>query len=494
MTKINSNLKKNYWFSQLDIFGSAYGFLTDGNDKFKSNSGALLTVCYCIIVIALFFGFGLDLYQRKNPRVSFNTETVPYFLKNMSNAEFTYAFRIEDTNGLMVENPKLFYPTVGYIGMEMENGTWALKVGDYQKVKKCHEVTNYTLKESYYGISLKNWYCIDFDGKRLGGNWNGNFVYTFLIQILQCTNSSQNNNTCLPQDQTEKAFVNNLSGGNFFYSDLFVSTQPAMNNFSQPLGSTLINNYEMLNLQFTRRKVQTFKTTRIDNDVGWFFSDFKEESLISSESIRPDLTLKEKWSQNVLYTTYLYLGNTIDSYNRSYTKVQEVIASIGGFAKFFHTVLFFFHFSIGKVYKNLILIQAVPFNEDSFDLRPKTGSSRQGNVKLGNLVFKKFEKKKNFERPKNFDDIREKVNYWAYFRRFVCGCSKYSERNNVLNKYQHYDKYFTKALDVVSYIKIYNQFKIFKKVMLDENQLQLFEFIKPELKKSKENRKSYFNT
>jgi hypothetical protein len=483
MTSKKKGSDKSYWFSQLDIFGSAYSFLTDGNDKFKSDSGSLLTIIYCIIVIALFFGFGLDLYQRKNPRVSFNTETVPYFLQDMSNANFTYAFRVEDNYGHMVDKPNLLYPAVGYVGMELENGTWALKIGDYQRVKKCHDVANYTMKEAYYNISLLNWYCLDFDGKKMGGNWNGNFVYYFMIQILQCTNSTQNNHTCLPQEQIEKNFVNEITGSNLFYSDLSMTIQPAMNNFSAPLSSTLVNNYEMLNLQFTRRKVQTFKTTKIDNDVGWFFSDFKQETIITTDTIRPDFTLKDKWNQNVLYNTFLYLGNTHDTYSRSYTKVQEVIASIGGFAKFFHTMLFFLHFSIGKVYKNLILIQAIPFNEDSFNLQPKNSSPRKNPAKLGPLVFKRFEMKKTLERSKNFNDIREKVNYWAYFKRFVCKCGKNPHSNDVLNKYKYYDKYFTKAMDVVSYINLYNQFKLLKKVLLDENQLLLFELLKPELKK-----------
>lgn len=484
---------KTYWFSQLDIFGSAYVFLKDGNEKFKSNSGAILTIIYCVIVVALFMGFGLDLYERKNPRVSFNTGTVPYFLQNMSNLNFTYAFRVEDSNGLQIENPSLFSPIIAYIGMEMQNGSWALKAGNYLQAKKCHDVANYTLKEDYYNISLKNWYCLDFDGVKIGGNWNGNFVYTFLIQILQCTNSTQNNNTCLSQEEMEKAFVNPLNGGNFFYSDLFLSIQPAMNNFTHPIGSTLVNNYEMLSLQFTKRKVQTFKTTRIDNDVGWFFPDYKEESTITSESIRPDFTMKDKWTQNVLYNTYLYLGNTVDSYNRSYTKVQEVIASIGGFAKFFHTALFFMHFSIGKVYKNLILIHALPFNEDSFALRAKVDSPKKAATKLGLLVFKKFEVRKNLDRPgSKIADMMDKVSYYAYFKRFVCRCNK-NTSNNTLNKYKHYDRYFTKALDVVSYVKLYNQFKILKKVLMDKNQLLLFKLTKPELNRKKKQKEENYD-
>jgi hypothetical protein len=475
--------KTNLWFSQLDIFGSEYVFLTDGNEKFKSNSGSVLTIIYCIIVVALFFGFGIDLYQRNNPRVSFNTETVPNFPKNMSNLDFTYAFRIEDNTGLMVDRPNLLFPMLGYAWMQLENGVWTQKMGGPIPVKKCHDVANYTLKESYYNVSLANWYCIDFDGKTLGGTWSSNFVYFFFIQILQCTNSTLNNNSCLPQHEIEKTFNNEYTGSSLFYSDLSMFIQPAMNNFTHPIGSTLVNNYEMLNLQFTRRKVQTFKTTKINDDIGWFFSDVKQQSIVTTESMRPDFTLKDKWNQNVLYNTFIYLGNTYDTYNRSYTKIQEVIASIGGFAKFFHTTLFILHFSIGKVYKNLILIETIPFNEDSLNMTTRE-SPRRHRSKIGSLVFKRFEIKKSFEKTKNFNEVREKLNYWAYFKRKVCKCQTNPNGSDVLNKYKYYDEYFTKAMDVVSYIKLYNQFKILKKVFMDENQLLLFNLLKPELKKN----------
>jgi hypothetical protein len=43
-------------------------------------------------------------------------------------------------------------------------------------------------------------------------------------------------------------------------------------------------------------------------------------------------------------------------------------------------------------------------------------------AKIGSLVFKRFEIKKTFEKTKNFKEVREKVNYWAYFKRKVCKC------------------------------------------------------------------------
>jgi hypothetical protein len=242
----------------------------------------------------------------------------------------------------MVDRPNLLFPMLGYVWMQIENGVWMQIMWGLMPVKKCHDVANYTLKESYYNVSLANWYCIDFDGETLGGSWSSNFVYFFFIQMVQCTNYTLNNNSCLPQKEIEKSFVNEYTGISLFYSDLSIFIRPAMNNFTHPIGSTLVNNYEMLNLQFTRRIVQTFKTTKINNDIGWFFSDVKRESIVTTESMRPDLTLKDKWNENVLYNTFIYLGNTYDTINRSYTKIQEVIALIGGFAIFFMQQSLFF--------------------------------------------------------------------------------------------------------------------------------------------------------
>ena len=95
----------------------------------------------------------------------------------------------------------------------------------------------------------------------LGGGWDGNFVKALSINVYQCQNSTENNSTCATQDKFEKSFYssNGLVTSNFFFSDLTLYAQPQLNNLEKPLSSYLVNNYQMLNLEFTKRKIQNLQ-------------------------------------------------------------------------------------------------------------------------------------------------------------------------------------------------------------------------------------------
>jgi hypothetical protein len=283
----NSNLL-NY----LDIFGVSYNFLVEGGNKKKTIGGAILSIIYGFLFIGLFFGFGIDLYQRKRPKVSFSTVIDNYKEIPLSNNNFTYAYRVEDQLGKMITDESLIYNIVAYFKFSLVNGTW---IQDFQKfldIKKCRDLTNIKEKENYYNTSLHDWNCIDFDNITLGGNWDGNFVYGILINTYQCSNLTNNRN-CYSQDFIKKSFQNDLTSNNLFFSQMSMEVLPSMDDFENPLKTTLVNNYQILNLGLTKRKVNTFKSTKMKNDVGWFFSDVNEFSLSCGDSILDDFSFKD---------------------------------------------------------------------------------------------------------------------------------------------------------------------------------------------------------
>ena len=71
-------------------------------------------------------------------------------------------------------------------------------------------------------------------------------------------------------------------------------------------------------------KIQTFKNTKMINDVGWFFSDVYDISTVSGDSILTDFSFKDTWSQDIVYSQFLYFGRKTEIFNRSYTKIQEI--------------------------------------------------------------------------------------------------------------------------------------------------------------------------
>jgi hypothetical protein len=160
--------------------------------------------------------------------------------------------------------------------------------------------------------------------------------------------------------------------------------------------------------------VTTFKTTSIVNDIGWFFNDIIEDSIYTVDTILPDFSLKLPWEQDILFTQFLYFGKNFEVYNRSYTKIQEVFATIGGFRKSFYFAIFLIYNLSYSCYKNLLLISHVPITDSEVGYSPrkrardlilKNNTCYFGKDKLEN--FDKFEKCEKYEKCEKCEKIDE---------------------------------------------------------------------------------------
>ena len=190
-----------------DIFGMQYQFLRNGNLKYKTKAGFIITLIYLIIVIALFLGFGIDMYTRKNPKFSFNSITQPYKEKILTNNQFLYAYRIEDKYGIEIRDDSFFKLKLMYFKHKLIDGIWQSIKSEWNLQKtRCSDIPNINIKENYYNISLKNWFCIDFENQTIGGNWDGDFNNLFVVTTQICDNTTSNNYTCQPNDTIIKKF------------------------------------------------------------------------------------------------------------------------------------------------------------------------------------------------------------------------------------------------------------------------------------------------
>lgn len=346
--------------SSIDSFGINFNFQVNGNEKLKTASGAMITIIYVIILVGLFMGFGIDLYERKKPKVSLNTDAKEYSEVKLSNKNFTYAFRLEDKWGQKIDDKSKVYNEIGYIHSVNENGTWNQYSEKKLPITNCSELPFTKMKEEYYNISLKDWNCINFDNLTLGGNWDGNFVYGLIIYTKQCTNDT--NRICSSKEDIKKIISLDDEPSALFYSDLSLEIFPRMQEIDSPLKTNFVNRYEILNLGLYKRKVQTYKITNMVNDVGWFFPEIKnEDSIVSSDFVLSDFTFKPTWTIDILYTQIIYLGRKIDTYNRSYVKIQEVFASIGGFSRICFFLINCLYRYLADTNRSLYLLSNISF-------------------------------------------------------------------------------------------------------------------------------------
>jgi len=462
---INDNFHEPSFFEYLDVIGLKFNFKVDGKEQYRTKFGAFLTIFYVFFSIGLFFGFGVDLYQRKNPKVSYNNKIIPHEDIYLSNHNFTLAFRVEDYLAKMVINESIFHHELTYYKFVLkENGEWENVLGQLLPVYRCQDLNNTKITEEFYNISLASWYCVDFNNLTMGGNWDGNFVYGLLINTKQCQFSK--NSKCLKEQELKSIFQNEITGSNFYYSLMYLEALPDMDDFDRPIKQYFNYKFESLSLKVQKRRLQYFKRVIIKNDKGWFFNDLEEKEYLSSDTIVSDFNFKDELNEDVVYSHYIYFANKVDIYNRSYIKIQEVIANIGGFSKILYAILTYIYLLFGKYLKNIYLIKRI-----EFDIKDELGILKYDNeIKLKEWQnFKRQSSGRNYNKSnKNNkkmtilkkDMITDTIGYLKDEQKNVLNTNLKIDSNNIINSNSELKK--NKNL--------YNDFKSFSR-MIKENKL-----------------------
>lgn len=74
--------------NKLDSFGVSYNFQINSKDKFKTTLGAMFTLIYYLVILILFLQLGEEVYKRKKPKVSLNTDIQSYEEVSLLNINF----------------------------------------------------------------------------------------------------------------------------------------------------------------------------------------------------------------------------------------------------------------------------------------------------------------------------------------------------------------------------------------------------------------------
>lgn len=538
--KIFRVMDDNSWVNKINIidsFGVSYNFQIKTKDKFKTTLGALFTILYYLVILILFFQLGEDVYKREKPKVSLNTDIKNYQEVQLSNKNFTYAYRVEDKTGLQVKDRSKFYQKVLYFHYEMVNGTWNNLLEKYLPEFKCSEISYNDERERYFNISLENWNCIDFDNIKLGGNWDGNFVYGLEILTMQCQNGTDQ--ICSSKEEINNFFSPEVQGNRIFYSDLSMEIYPSMDDYEAPLKTHLVNNYELLNMGLIKRNIKTFKSTKMVNDIGWFLPDYlNQELILSTDTTFRDFTFKNPENSFQLFDQFLYLGRKVDTYNRSYYKIQEAIAAVGGFSRILFIILNFIFFYAAQTYRSLFLISNLFNGKEEINIcknkyRPVFNNSNRNNTfnnsEVNRLNFARKDFRKNFlVNLNNFESINKNIlrseskidvsnisnvksesktkiyknkmvativkkntdkqaniiyykDYFIY-KYFCCIKNNNADLKTHLNMIKDYQSYFSRCLDVFTYFNTLNEFKNLKRMLLSKQERENLEMRKHKIK------------
>lgn len=324
-------------FYILDLISSNNFLYYEGNTKHSSLFAVIVSIMCCVAMVFLGIFFSIDIFAKKNPTIFFFKKFTPdagvFYLNNSS---IFHYFQLENQNEEPIYDPEalMIIGTPIYIDMFLE---------DFDLASIDHWIYDYCTKEDY-NEELINALCISkfynsttrevydknsamfsFPSIKHGTGSKELPNEAYSAYVMRCVNISYHN--CKTESDIEEyqskllrvklGLIDNDFDISIYKNPVLSYILDVKNHLT---GDTITNN----NLNFNPVEINT--------DDGFFFEDHSVKT-----SFRLDLNEKivytKKPNTKVLSGWCFLMQNKVETYSRTYPKIQDTLANLGGAGK-----------------------------------------------------------------------------------------------------------------------------------------------------------------
>jgi hypothetical protein len=457
-------LKQN--FKNIDLISENVSLYHNGSTKFKNSVGAYLSLLVLLIGFSAIINFVIETTSRKKPEISTSEEYMidPKFFLNETNL---FAFAVMKENAAVIEDQKKKFDV--YMTYTVSNGSnkehpvvdtriELISCADSSRFKRLSKSMQNKGEDLLYN-PLSNYFCLpDELPDPIRFTWGDPFFATYKIFVVL----KQINPEIL--DEMKLIYLHILSSDNYFDGNLI--NNPVNSIINSQLIVSGVNLYKDLNLYY--------KKVDFITDYGYVFEEAIKEESYYLERLALDTNLRT--SDNILFYMKLTVQKVKEIKYRRYTKLQTTLANVGGIIKFLFTVAQIVGMAFAfKVYENIInpliktksmkmqkLIRNVQenfkiINENTYnnffkiDDRTIISKASLDNSKPEMMTNQKIKKKSNESILSKIFCISKSINTIKFTLR--------------------------KLLSVKKLIKIGQDIKILKNILLNENQQLVFKLM-----------------
>jgi hypothetical protein len=488
---------------KLDILGKPVQFRIQNYEKFRSSIGGILTIFLGGVFLFSFLYFGSDLYERKKPSYLTQNNRLEYSPQwNLTNANFFLGIRVEDENFTTVTDPRFFEIVHIYTRYEKQGGK-DMKLIKQEKnflSNKCndtHMKSHMNMKKSDgtggNAQDFSNFYCPDIN-HLIGGDFTGDFygALSFNIKICDKDTESRLNLTCATELEKKHKYKNKFFVGKVTHNHIIDPSDYAI-----PVIQTFDYTVQQLETSFKKQTFISFAINNLKTDANIFASEWVEKKFLQIESEKFDFTLRG--DDGFISESSIFMSRSTNNYLRTYIKLQEVFAIVGGFtgiiirilsaiyALYLNSCYVQYIFSnlikIGykknpMVMKNINAIDQLKTNKSSLNSHNVT---RKSSCSTPSAFLNSSVNPKVVKKPKPV--VRSNVPEFRYRLHNVLWDTLFMRRNrngkgirffNDENVRILINKEISDKFDILNYFKILDQFSILKKILLNPSQEYMF--------------------
>jgi len=364
-----------------DFIGPNFSFEMNDSPRHKTLQGAILSSITFISACVMAFFFGQEMYQRKRPILAESIESLdnnfiefdifPAVFRLLANGEVLDSFEYLDfdltymiiSDSFISLNPKLvkckdldfnLHP------IEVSKAVFNYKT-DYNLCLN-HTDLNLQMKEKEKEYEEK--------GQDLYVNSEQSTQFVS-ISVFFCNMNVPNRNC-----KADEEFFKKRSEIDFHY----LEAVPQSSNYSMPIRYDLVAIRKEINRESKKSLRLTMRKNIHETDNGWLLENMVEQAYytdINTEII----TLKENYYD--IYTLNFYVSKLKTRNLRSYMKIQELFAKIGGIANAFYLIIYGVSYHYIR-FKYLMFVRENTFGfiEGCTDYKQSIKADRSNNINL----------------------------------------------------------------------------------------------------------------
>ncbi len=346
----------------LDIFGQKPQFNIDKKDSFQTNFGGFLTIASITTTILTVFYFSLQLFDRGNPKLVSSIRNIfnPSLI-NLNNTNYGFSFGLQNpfTYDQFIDESIYRAEVIHMTGKRVTKNNKTLFEWTSKKIEtEICSIDKFPekYKHLYADLPLSNLYCLKDTSFSLYGTFLNEEYQYIMINLYECTNENEttlenNQNlknkkgiTCKPEILLDEILAGVFFG--FYHTDLTLDPT----NYTNPDMVYIGDSYTTLSNKFFKEMHHYINIVNFETDKGSLITDIQKETFLRTDYIKEMTDLRK--SENFLSYT-VKLSTKIETYARSYTKIQNIAAEAGGFIKILSIICYHvsFYYNKAKFYQ-----------------------------------------------------------------------------------------------------------------------------------------------
>jgi hypothetical protein len=323
--------------ASVDFLGNEPKTYIFKKDLYKTSVGGCLSILTAIAIISLSLYFITLAFARQ--QVNLLSSQTTRFEKSLDLNNVPMLFSPTNKDGVLF-NTSIVYPVIQYWAYPPK-GKGVLNVTTIP-FKQCDINDLYGYKDLFVDFPISNYYCMNRAGLNLtltGDNGDTVNGYSKInVYIAKCRNDSiynpnPNRQGCQPQDKID-AFVTSLPVILYItYPNYEIDFQ----NITNPYIPYIRTESFIFSTQSMNNFIYYLKRTFITSDFGYVFEDKQQIYSYQSDIMQATSNLGTSYFVSEAFGVFqLALSSKADMHSRSYTKLQSLVANVGGVVNFIY--------------------------------------------------------------------------------------------------------------------------------------------------------------